>query len=349
VNGDEVLVWCNSADPQPVCNNGVVKVRLSDGRQTCLVSLDWGLALHVSAPDGGSAFVETYAPSDPDPLGGGWRPYTSEIFQVALDASERRRLAHHRSRPFDSYYYTPRVATNRTGTALVFSSNYGRQAHANLPAEYTDAYLLAVPGASTPTHTPTPRATLTPTPTPAVTATPTPTRTPTPTTVPVATPTRTPMPTLTPTSRPTPTPTTAPGATPTASPTPTVQWIRREQDDPNARYSGTWHPNALSLHSGGRAVLAVDASARVTFSFNGAAVRWLAYRDEWAGRARVYVDGQLNATVDTYATPARAKAIVFQRIGLPRGAHTLTIEVAGTRRAASGGAWVWVDAFEVLP
>ena len=50
-NGDEVLVWTNAADPAYISENGIVKVRLSDGHQTTLVTFDWSLAVHVSAPD----------------------------------------------------------------------------------------------------------------------------------------------------------------------------------------------------------------------------------------------------------------------------------------------------------
>src|SRR6185369_1821694 len=58
-NGAEVLVWTNSNDAQPIaCNNGIVKIRLADGVQSCLLQLDWSLAVHVSAPDNnGSVFV----------------------------------------------------------------------------------------------------------------------------------------------------------------------------------------------------------------------------------------------------------------------------------------------------
>ena len=60
-NGDEVLVWFNANDPAPVARNAFVKIRLSDGHQTPLVSFDWSLATHISAPDGsGYVFVETY-------------------------------------------------------------------------------------------------------------------------------------------------------------------------------------------------------------------------------------------------------------------------------------------------
>ncbi len=41
LNGEEVLILSNAADPAPKCDNAVVKIRLADGQQTCL--LDAGL------------------------------------------------------------------------------------------------------------------------------------------------------------------------------------------------------------------------------------------------------------------------------------------------------------------
>jgi hypothetical protein len=146
LDGRGVLVWANAADPQPICPNGVVKIRLTDGVQTCLLSLDWSLALHVSGVEAaGWAFVETYAPSDPAPVEGRWAPYANEILQIRLDGSEVRRLAHHRSRPFDSYNYMPRVSADRAGRRLVFSSNHGLQQQLGYPATYTDVYLVRAP------------------------------------------------------------------------------------------------------------------------------------------------------------------------------------------------------------
>jgi hypothetical protein len=121
----------------------VVKVRLSDGRQTCLLSLDWSLAVHVSAPDSeGWALVSTYAPGDPRP-DDGWKAYTNEILQVKLDGSEIRRLAHHRSRPFNDYWWTPRASTSWDGSRIVYTSDHGLQAILGHPRDYTDVYLIA--------------------------------------------------------------------------------------------------------------------------------------------------------------------------------------------------------------
>jgi hypothetical protein len=143
-NGDEVLIWTNSNDPAPICSNGIVKIRLADSQQTCLLPLDWSLAVHISAPDSnGWVFVETYAPGDPL-TAPAWTTYTNEILQIKLDGSEVRRLAHHRSRPFNSYNYQPHVSVSRDGGMLVYNSNFGLQASAGYPVEYSDVYLMAV-------------------------------------------------------------------------------------------------------------------------------------------------------------------------------------------------------------
>lgn len=148
-NGDECLIWTNSNDPQPIadCDNAIVKVRLADGHQTCLLKLDWSQAVHVSCPDGnGWAFVETYQDDDVQPGTQDWKVYTNEILQVKLDGSEVRRLLHHRSRP-SGYGSQPKATCSRDGSRLAFTSNMGLPQNLGWPAEYTDAYMLTVPGA----------------------------------------------------------------------------------------------------------------------------------------------------------------------------------------------------------
>jgi len=151
-NGEDVLVWANSNDVQPIpnCQNGIVRVRLSDAHQTCLLQLDWSLAVHITAGDGdGWVFVETYDPSDA-PATAAWKPYANEILQVRLDGKETRRLLHHRSRQTANYGYQPRLSASRDGSTLVYTSNYNLQSLLGLPAGYTDAFLVAVPGTPAP-------------------------------------------------------------------------------------------------------------------------------------------------------------------------------------------------------
>jgi uncharacterized protein (TIGR03437 family) len=120
-----------------------------------------------------------------------------------------------------------------------------------------------------------------------------------------------------------------------------------QQTDIAANYSGHWFQNMGTQYSGGNVNLVVDAGARVDLTFDGVAITWTGYRDEWSGLAQVFMDGALQATVDTYLTPFQAQTPVYSLTGLAPGTHVLSIVATGTHSAASGGAWVWVDAFQV--
>jgi hypothetical protein len=125
--------------------------------------------------------------------------------------------------------------------------------------------------------------------------------------------------------------------------------MRIQDSSAAVTYVDSWFVNAAAVHSGGTARLSVDPGDRATLAFNGTGVTWIAYRDEWSGQARVLIDGALVATVDLYRTPQLAQTPVYSASGLTRGAHTIAIEVTGTRNAASGGNGIWVDAFDVTP
>jgi alpha-amylase len=122
-----------------------------------------------------------------------------------------------------------------------------------------------------------------------------------------------------------------------------------EQNDPALSYSGKWFPISNGQMSGGSAVESTDLPSSVTLAFQGDGVKWISYRDSGSGIAKVYVDGELRGTVDTYSPTTIPQAVMFSADNLkpPNGTHTITIEVTGTRNASSTAAWVWVDAFQV--
>ncbi|MGD0135331.1 MAG: hypothetical protein ABSE57_25070 [Bryobacteraceae bacterium] len=286
-DGNEILVWTNSNDPLPIpnCNNGIVKILLSNGTQTCLAQLDWSLAVHISAPDGnGTVFVDTEAPSNPESGASGWVAYTNEILQVKLDGSGVIRWAQHRSRPLNSYNWQPKLTVSRDGTRLLYASDFDLQVIDGYTSEYSDTYLIVV--GST-------------------------------------------------------------GINPPPPPSPTPIVVRYEQNNPAVQYTGTWYPNSGAFNSGGSATLAMDAGSEAKFTFTGTGVTWIGYRDEWSGLAKVYLDGVLKATIDTYSAAAQAQAPEYSISGLSDGAHRLTIVVTGQRDSESNGDWVWVDAFDV--
>jgi hypothetical protein len=91
----------------------------------------------------------------------------------------------------------------------------------------------------------------------------------------------------------------------------------------------------------------MDQGSQATFTFTGTGVQWIGYRDAWSGIAQVYLDGALKGTIDTYSAAEQAQAVIYSVSHLSNTSHTLTIVVRGTHDAASAGAWVWVDAFNV--
>ena len=100
--------------------------------------------------------------------------------------------------------------------------------------------------------------------------------------------------------------------------------------------------------SGGRAAGASTPGARAGIDFTGRSVSWIGLPCEVCGLAKVYLDGALAATIDTYA-PERPPASIemFDSGELNSGNHSLIIEVTGGHKAAAAGSHVIVDAFDV--
>ena len=74
------------------------------------------------------------------------------------------------------------------------------------------------------------------------------------------------------------------------------------------------------------------------------------FRAARTGIARAYIDGTFVANVDTYVPAGEGfQNTVFAIAGLPRGLHTLTIEVTGERNPAATNNYIGVDAFDVQP
>jgi hypothetical protein len=140
----------------------------------------------------------------------------------------------------------------------------------------------------------------------------------------------------------TPPPSTAPAPTPVAAGA-----SRIEDNAASVTYTGSWTANGMSAHSGAHATMSMDSSSRATVTFNGTAVTILTYSDEWSGIAAVYVDGALAGEFDTYSTPAKAQNKSYTVSGLAAGQHTLAVGPTGRKSGSSGGAWVWIDAFDV--
>ncbi|HUG47044.1 MAG TPA: S8 family serine peptidase [Candidatus Limnocylindria bacterium] len=87
-----------------------------------------------------------------------------------------------------------------------------------------------------------------------------------------------------------------------------------------------------------------QAGARATLAFSGRSVSWITTRGPGRGRARVYLDGTLAATIDLRASSVQHRRVAFAKSWATSGEHTIVVEVLGT----SGRPRVDVDAIVVV-
>ncbi|MEP7245326.1 MAG: hypothetical protein ABI885_16850 [Gammaproteobacteria bacterium] len=111
-------------------------------------------------------------------------------------------------------------------------------------------------------------------------------------------------------------------------------------------YHGRW---ALDFHTGHssqqahRAQRPLDAA---TLRFVGTRVSWLGTKGPDHGVAQILIDGQASGAIDLYA-PEPQHSRVLYTTDVPRGIHTITVQVQTARNQHSKGRAVLVDAFDV--
>ncbi len=120
-----------------------------------------------------------------------------------------------------------------------------------------------------------------------------------------------------------------------------------EQSDSRLAYKGSWSAVSSALYSGGGGRYSDAAGVSVTINFTGTYLRWVGVKAPNYGIAKVTVDGTTTFDVDLYAASTLYQQNLWDAT-LPSGAHTVKIEVNAGKNPASTGAYVGVDAFNVL-
>ncbi|EWM10612.1 beta-galactosidase [Kutzneria sp. 744] len=124
-------------------------------------------------------------------------------------------------------------------------------------------------------------------------------------------------------------------------------------DDPAATYAGTWsHVGPEQNYTGGDYLhtesFSNTAGDSMSIPFTGGGIRWITSKDGNHGIADVYLDGAKVSTVDLYAATKQNQLTGYEVRGLADGPHTLKIVVTGQRNPAASGAFVVVDAVDLL-
>jgi hypothetical protein len=111
-----------------------------------------------------------------------------------------------------------------------------------------------------------------------------------------------------------------------------------------ARYSGRWTSSASSSASGGKLRWSTAAGAYVEFRRSASAIAVVGRRGPTSGKAKVYVDGALAATIDLYRSTSQSRVVLFSKSWSTISTHAVRVVVVGT----SGRPRVDIDGFAVL-
>jgi len=122
-------------------------------------------------------------------------------------------------------------------------------------------------------------------------------------------------------------------------------WTLRRYAETSSRivYRGTWIRAGHRSYTGGSVRQAKYSGQTATFTFSGQQVVWVGPKGPTRGQARVWIDGERITTVDLYASRFVPRTRLFTHRFGGSGAHTLVIEVLGTR----GRPVVAIDEFVV--
>lgn len=120
-----------------------------------------------------------------------------------------------------------------------------------------------------------------------------------------------------------------------------------EDNDPAISVQGFWNYENYAGASGGQIRVAGNQGEKLNFRFTGRQVKLIAANYWTCGNARIYIDGDLMATVSMYSFDALFQSVDISVPGLKYGEHTLTVEVVGSGNPENEFNFVNVDAFEV--
>jgi cell migration-inducing and hyaluronan-binding protein len=111
-----------------------------------------------------------------------------------------------------------------------------------------------------------------------------------------------------------------------------------EFESPAAARDGCWYPQ-----SDGLSMVGCARGARTTVQVTGADLTLYAIPGPNRGMLQVSVDGGPSTTIDLYASSYRGPTAYTLARGLPRGAHSVTIERTELKNAASSGYFIVLD------
>jgi hypothetical protein len=106
--------------------------------------------------------------------------------------------------------------------------------------------------------------------------------------------------------------------------------LRVGEGDRSIVWTGRWGRAAHDGYAGGAAAWSTSARASASLTFTGRSITWVGPVGPTRGSARVYIDGNLVATVNQRAPSYAPQRTIYARDFGTSGKHTIRIVVAGS-------------------
>ncbi len=95
-------------------------------------------------------------------------------------------------------------------------------------------------------------------------------------------------------------------------------------------YAGSWTLRSDPMYRGGHAKVTSTAGRTVSRTFTGTSIGWLARKAPSQGKAKIYVNGSLEATIDLYAPSSQPQRLVWTGNWSAAAKRTVVILALGT-------------------
>lgn len=103
-----------------------------------------------------------------------------------------------------------------------------------------------------------------------------------------------------------------------------------QQTNAAVHYLGSWGTSTDPLWWGGTATSSTTAGSIASLTFTGRSFAWIALKASNRGKAQVFVNGVLTATVDLYSTMTQSQRVVWAANWSTAAARTVLIKVLAT-------------------
>jgi hypothetical protein len=86
-----------------------------------------------------------------------------------------------------------------------------------------------------------------------------------------------------------------------------------------------------------------------TINFTGKQLRAYGQKDDWCGKADIYVDGVFKKTIDCYSSAVSPNQLLYDTGVLSAGNHTVKLVVLHQKNDSAHEYYINADKFEITP